>query len=482
MTKKELLAPARDMESLKQAVHNGADAVYLAGKKFSAREFAPNFTNEEIKEAIKYCHLYDVKIYVTVNIIIFENELKEVLDFIEFLYLNQVDAIIVQDIGLIRIVRKRFPDLEIHASTQINTHNLSQIKVLEKLGVKRVILARELSLNEIKKLKTNMELEVFIHGALCICYSGQCLFSSLLMNRSGNRGSCAQLCRMPYTLLKDDEKVSTKGKYLLSPKELNTAYYMVELMNSNITSFKIEGRMKSPEYVGCTTKLYREAMDNYLNYHTPAISRKSYDNVEMMFNRDFTSGHLFSVGSSKYMNITSPNHQGKRIGEVLSLNEDKIKILLESELNQGDGIRFASEDKGLIVNYLYDKNNLLVNHLNADNIAYIDNKIGLKSKGIVLKTIDKKLVDSLKKYPLKRIGVKIIVQAFLNNPLKITLSDGVNMVSATGSKVIKAINQPTSKEIIKSKLESLGNTPFIAQEFEFELDENIFINMSELKI
>ncbi len=481
MKTKELLAPAGDMESLRQAIHNGADAVYLAGKKFGAREYAPNFTKKELPEAIKYCHLYDVKIYVTVNTIIYEKELPEALEFIEFLYLNQVDAIIVQDLGLIKIVRKKYPNLEIHASTQLNTHNLSQIKVLEKLGVKRVVLARELSLSEIKKLKTKMEIEVFIHGALCVCYSGQCLFSSLLMNRSGNRGSCAQLCRLSYKLLQDNEEVSTSGKYLLSPKELNTAIYFEELLNSNITSFKIEGRMKSPEYVGCVTKLYREIMDNILKYHVPSFHSQNYEDVERMFNRDFTSGHLFNVGSNKYMNITSSNHQGKRLGSVIQVTKDKIKILLEDELNQEDGIRFQNEDKGFIVNYLYDKDQKLVNHVDSDKIAYVDNKIALKSKGIVLKTIDKKLINRLKDYPLKKIAVDFKIKAHLNDLLTITITDGINIITKEGSIVNKAINQPTTEDIIIKKLGSLGNTPFEASNYDIDIDSNIFINMSELK-
>jgi len=190
--KKELLSPAGDFETLKQAIHNGCDAVYLGGKRFGARKFASNFDDDEMIRAIKYCHLYGVKIYVTVNTVIFESEVDDCLEYITFLHKNGVDAVIMQDMGMITLVRQVLPNLEIHVSTQAHTHNIEQIKLLEKLGVSRVVVAREMSLDEINKLDTNLEIEAFIHGALCVSYSGQCLFSSLIGGRSGNRGKCAR--------------------------------------------------------------------------------------------------------------------------------------------------------------------------------------------------------------------------------------------------------------------------------------------------
>ena len=237
--KKELLSPAGDFNTLMQVIHNGCDAVYLGGKKFGARKFASNFDNEEMIKAIRYCHLYGVKIYVTVNTIIYESEIDEVIDYIRFLHQNKVDAVIMQDIGLITLVRSKFPNLEIHSSTQLHTHNINQIRLLEELGIKRVVVAREMSIDEINNLDTKLEIEAFIHGALCVCYSGQCLFSSLLLNRSGNRGECAGICRLPFSLYENDKKVETAGNYLLSPRELNTLEQVKELMESKITSFKI---------------------------------------------------------------------------------------------------------------------------------------------------------------------------------------------------------------------------------------------------
>ena len=212
---KELLVPVGNMESLHAAVYNGCDAVYLGGKRFGARAYATNFDDEEMIKAINFCHLYGVKIYVTVNTLIYESEFSDVLDYVKFLYKASVDAVIMQDIGLIAAVRREIPDLEIHASTQVHSTNGDTLKFLEALGVKRVVLAREMGIDEINNLNTSLEIEAFIHGALCISYSGQCLFSSMLMKRSGNRGSCAQICRLPFKLMKDDEELETKGDYLL---------------------------------------------------------------------------------------------------------------------------------------------------------------------------------------------------------------------------------------------------------------------------
>ena len=244
--KKELLSPVGNRESLYQAIHNGCDAVYLGGKKFGARMFADNFAPEDLQQAIRYCHLYGVKIYITVNTIIFDSEIEDFLGYIEFLYVNGVDAVIMQDIGMISLVHKKFPLLEIHASTQTHNHNSEGIKLLKDLGVKRVVLARELSLDEIKNIDVDIEKEVFIHGALCVCYSGCCLFSAMNTNRSGNRGECIASCRLPYELYKNDEKIKTDGNYLLSMKELNTSKYLKDILDSDIISLKIEGRMKSP--------------------------------------------------------------------------------------------------------------------------------------------------------------------------------------------------------------------------------------------
>lgn len=471
--KKELLAPAGDFASLQAAINNGADAIYLAGKNYGARKYASNFTNEELIKAIDYAHIYGAKVYVTVNTIIKENELIDCLKYINFLYNNNVDAIIVQDIGLIKLVRENIPNLEIHASTQSHNHNSKGLKLLENLGVKRAVLARELSLEEINKLDTNMELEVFIHGALCICYSGECLFSSFLLNRSGNRGECAGLCRMPYNLLKEN-KVITKNKYLLSPKELNTTNYFEELKDSKIYSFKIEGRMKSPEYVGYVTHLYRKLLDNS-NYK---LSKEEIFNLESLYNRGFTKGYLFNNTNEEFISLNSSNHLGVHIGEVIDLNKNKIKIKLTHELNQEDAIRLP-DGSGLYINFLYDSNMKLINKAKANDIVYIDNKTNLKIKGPVNLTINKLLIENIRKIPAKKIKVNCEVSMSLNN-LYISLTDSKYTVVYHGQEGEIAENSPLSKERIIKVMSRLNETPFILNNIKVDINANIFIPISKL--
>ena len=262
----ELLAPAGSMDSLKAAVMAGCDAVYLGGHNFGARAFSKNFSNDEIIEAVNYCHLYGVKVYVTVNTLIYEKEVESFLEYVEFLHKNNVDALIIQDFGMFDLVRKTYPNMEIHASTQMHIHNLDGVQLMEKLGMHRVVLARETSIDEIKRIKNNskVELEVFIHGALCISYSGQCLMSSLIGGRSGNRGACAGSCRLKYDVIDESGKKLNTLEYPLSTKDLNSLEYVGELINAGVSSLKIEGRMKSPEYVYMVVSLYRKAIDFFV--------------------------------------------------------------------------------------------------------------------------------------------------------------------------------------------------------------------------
>lgn len=469
--KKELLSPAGDMESLLEAIHNGADAVYLAMKSFGARKFAKNFSKEEIIEAIKLCHLYGVRIYVTMNTLVKESEVEDFLEQVKYLHINGVDAIIMQDFGMISLVRKMYPNLEIHASTQVNNSSLDTIKMFYEMGVKRVVVSRELTLEEIKQINFPIEIETFIHGALCICYSGNCLMSSMIGTRSGNRGECAGSCRLKYAL-KDNDKTSPY-EYLLSTKELNTSTKFSSLLNSNITSFKIEGRMKSAEYVGFITKLYRNIIDNK-NINLKEETEK----LKVLFNRKFTEGNLFKTDD--LMNTKSPNHIGIEIGKVLEVTNKYIKIKLTKELNQEDGIRFNESNSGMIVNFLYDKNMKLTNSVKANDIAYIDNKVDLKRKDTIYKTIDKKLVDSLKKYDLKKIPVKYKVIAKCGSNLSIKISDGENEIIKEGSPVEKSKTSPITKERIEIQLKKLGNTPFITNDINIEMDNDIFISIGEI--
>lgn len=474
MIKHELLAPAGNMECLKQAIFSGADAVYVGCKKFGARKFAGNFTNDEIIEAIKLCHLYGVKIYATMNTLVKNDEVDSFLNQVEFLHKNGIDAILIQDFGMLCLVLEKYPNLEVHASTQANTSSKETAELFYKLGVKRVVFSREMSLEEINSIDVPIEKEVFVHGALCICYSGCCLMSSQIGHRSGNLGECAGSCRLPYTL-KHNGKILANNKYLLSTKELNTSTNFKELLESNILCFKIEGRMKSPEYVGFITRFYRNLIDNYEQTNI----KEANSELKTIFNRGFTTGHLFNCTEEELMNTKSPNHIGLQIGKVIEVTKDKIKIKLDKPLNQQDGIRFLNSNKGLIVNYLYNKNKKLVN--TATDICYIDNKIGLTENDIVCKTIDYNLNKSLKELPSRKIPVTITVEAHISKNLSIELIDDQNnKISLQGNIVEKARTEAITQERIKQQVSKLGNTPFECQNVHLKCDEEIFISIKEL--
>ena len=472
MNKPELLCPAGNIDALRAAVNNGADAVYIGGTNFGARKFADNFSNKDMIEAINYAHLFGVKVYVTVNTIIYEDEVLDFMNYIKFLYLNGVDAVIMQDIGMIKLVREIIPDFEIHASTQTNNCNDEVLKLYKNLGVSRVVLARELSLDEINSLKTDIEKEVFIHGALCICYSGCCLFSSLNGGRSGNRGECAGPCRLPYTLVKNGKALKTKGSYLLSPKELNTASHFDKILDSNIQSLKVEGRMKSPAYVSFITKMYRELIDKHYTDCSPKDLKK-------LFNRKFTSGHLFENKNFDLMNIESPNHIGVPIGEVVKCDK-RIMIKLSDDLSQNDGIRFQNSAKGLIVNKLYNSKGLLINKASKGDIVFLDNRLSLKGPDVVLKTADYLLMEQLNNYPLRKIKVDFVVEAHLNKNIVITIDDGSNSILISGTKLESSINSPTTKDNIIKQLSKLGDTVFEVNKIDINLDDNLFISLREL--
>lgn len=479
MKRVELLSPAGNMECLIGAVQNGADAVYLGGKKFGARAFANNFDYEELIEAIKYCHLYGVKIYVTVNTICYENEIEEALDYIDFLYNNHVDALIMQDLGLISLVREKYPNLEVHASTQMHNHNDYGLSYLKSIGIKRAVLDREMSLENIKSLKTDIEKEVFIHGALCVSFSGCCLFSAMHGGRSGNRGECVGSCRLPYNLLENGEELDTDGRYIMSTKSLCTINNIDKLIDAGITSFKIEGRMKSKEYVSYITRLYREKIDSYYLSKKYNVSEEEIENIKKLYNRELTSGYLFNKYGDELMNIKSSNHIGVHLGSVIKVDKKKIYIKLDQDLNQEDGIRFDN-DKGMIVNKLYNEKDLLVNKVDKGKVAVIDNKIGLLKAKEVRKTLDIKLVEEINKPKERKVPVTLKCVAKLGQYLEISVSDGINNIKETGNIVEKANTSPMHYERIKTQIEKLGNTVFTAKDTEIEMDDNIFISIKEL--
>ena len=476
MKKVELLSPAGDLETLKVAVHCGADAIYISGKDYGARKFAKNFTIEEIEEATNYCHLYGVKLYITVNTLIEETDIEEVTNYVKKIHTIGVDALIMQDIGMISYLKQKFPNLEIHASTQ--THNCSKecIDYLETLNVSRVVLARELTLNEIKQIKTPLELEVFIHGALCVSYSGQCLISSYLYNRSGNKGECSQVCRFKFDLYQNNKKHNIPNNYLLSMKELCTGETIKNLLDIGISSLKIEGRMKSKYYVGFVTKFYRTIIDKYYNNEELTITKEEYNKLLTLYNREFTTGYL-----NEDRNIVNPktcNHQGIPTGEVLETKK-KIKLKLTENLNQGDGLRFPNQE-GMIVNFLYNEKGLLVNKIDKGSIAYIDNKINLKEKGKFYKTSDISLNKEIESLPKKKIPISFKVIAKKDKPLTITIEDNTNQITETSIIPEKSINKETTKEEIIEKLSKLGTTPFILEKIDINIDNDIFIPLTQI--
>ena len=478
MKKIELLCPVGNKEMLYSAIHNGADAVYLAGKEYGARKYSNNFSKEEIVEAIKYSHLYGVLVYITVNTLIYESEIKEFIEYINFLYINGVDALIMQDLGMIKLVKETIPDIVIHASTQAHNINEEGIKQLKELGVERVVLARELSLKEINNITVDIEKEVFVYGALCVCYSGQCLFSSLNGGRSGNRGECVGSCRLPYKLIKNNKYIDTLGQYLLSMRDLNTIDNLKSIIESNIDSIKIEGRMKSPQYVAYITKIYRTLIDKYYNNEEMTISKEELNNLKKLFNRKYTKGYLFN--DDKISNIKSPNHQGIILGRVIKIDKKYIWIKLNNDINMEDGIRFKNSNTGFIVNKLYNKNKLLVSNLKGNDICLLENKVTTKINDTELKTIDSKLMKDLNNYPQKKIKIDYDISLIKGQKFKILVSDGINTVEELGEIVEKAkTNEITKDNIIKS-LSKLGSTPFIANKITINKDNNIFINLKSL--
>ncbi len=342
----ELLSPAGDFECVKAAVQNGADAVYIGASSFSARASADNFSLEELKEVIDYAHIRNVKVHLALNTLIKNSEFPDALSIAEKAYEYGIDAIIVQDLGLAVTLISSFPKLPIHASTQMTIHNIRGVKALERMGIKRVVLARELSISEIEYICRNsdIEIETFVHGALCISYSGQCLLSSMIGGRSANRGKCAQACRLPYQLLQNN-KVVDKG-YLLSPRDLCGLDFLPALIEAGVKSFKIEGRLKSPEYVATVTRIYRKYIDLYFSSNPYEINEKDRKDLLQVFNRgNFSTGHLDKEPNLNLVFKEKQNNMGIYIGNVANYNDKKghVTLNLNDKIAIGDFVTFENE-------------------------------------------------------------------------------------------------------------------------------------------
>lgn len=478
MRKVELLAPAGDKDSLIAAIQNGADAIYLGGNVFNARAFAKNFSLDELKWAVNYAHLRDVKIYVTVNILYKDEEFDELIKYLDYLYDIQVDALIIQDLGLFYLVRNRYPDFEIHMSTQASVMNKYSAKYFKDNGATRVVLARENTIDEIKEIVdyTNVDLEVFVHGALCMGYSGQCLMSSMIGKRSGNKGQCAQPCRLEYKLKKDDEILKNNSVFLLSPKDLMVIDHIGELIDAGVTSFKIEGRMKRPEYVGAAVKAYRKAIDTHLNNNQIDLTEDK-DDMKQMFNRDYTTGYLFK---DKYISdgLFSGN-RGIIIGKVLSYNKNKRRVVikLQSDLKQEDSILFEDIDKGRPINKMF-KNDRLINKGMSGDVVEIEFDFKV-NKGNVRKIIDRDLIKKLSKTfdkEYKKVPIDIYFTANVNKhpSIKLKYKDTEVFIEAD-ILTDKALKTPLDKERIEKQLNKLGDTPFYVRKCIIDIDDDIIL-------
>lgn len=487
MNNVELLAPAGSIESFKAAIQNGADAVYLGGPSFGARAYAINFSLDDIVEMTKYAHIRDVKVFVTVNTIVFENELEAAKKYIDFLYTNDVDGIIVQDLGLISYTRSFYPDFSIVASTQMNIHNLEGAKFIESLGIKRVVLARETTIEQVKRIcdETKLEVEVFCQGALCVSYSGECLMSSFIGKRSGNRGRCAQPCRLNYQMIKDSEVLNEPAP-LLSTKDLFTLNNLDKIIEAGVTSIKIEGRMKSPEYVALTTALYRKVINRYYIDKSLSYSASDYQNLKTVYNRGFTKGYINNESDYDLVNTFRSNHQGVHIGKVIECKQGRIKISLDAPIYQNDGIRIidSKEDIGLILNKIYLKG-LLVNHGNPQDVIEIESDSYVAKGSEVVKTLDDKLMTSLQRTYDKefaKVPLKCIISGQIGEAITITMIDNHGYeVSLESEYIIEpALNAPTSKERIAEQVNKLGNTPYEISKMSIDIAANAMIPMSTI--
>jgi putative protease len=489
----ELLSPVGDLDCLKAAVQNGADCVYFGASNFSARAFASNFDDLEL--AINYAKIRGVKTNLTLNTLIKNDEFEDAYNLAKKAYELGIDAIIVQDLGLATRLIKDFPDLPIHASTQMSIHNLQGTLKLQNLGFKRVVLARELCANEIEYIcqNSNVEIECFIHGALCISYSGQCLFSSLVGGRSGNRGKCAQPCRLPYELVQNGNETIDKG-FLLSTKDLCGLDYIPFLINAGVTSFKIEGRMKTPEYVATVTRIYRKYIDLALSGNPYVIDEKDKKDLLQVFNRGLSSnGHLDKEPNKNLIYPIKPNNMGLPLGIIQKYNKTKghITLKLQEELCVGDCISTQKENGSYNVSELMVKNkNIKIGNIgNLVTIGRMKGNISVGDK--VYKISSKVLKDNAlnsfktenRKIPL---NIKLFIQnnknisAVVNSCSKYDLYKNLNFEYTSNIIPNTSINKPLDKDTIIKQFSKTNNSIYEFKKIEIILDDNLFLPISSL--
>lgn len=493
--KPELLAPAGSWEAMVAAIQNGADAIYMGGAKFNARRQASNFDNEVLRKAVEYAHLYGVRVYITLNTLIKEKEWEELKAFIPVLEEYRVDGVIVQDIGVAGYIAQNHPKLFLHASTQMTIHQLEGVQLLEEMGFDRVIFARELSLKELKFISdnTDMELETFVHGALCVSYSGQCLMSSMLGGRSGNRGMCAQPCRLAYTLNKDKDP-NAQQIYHLSTKDISTIDFLDEILAVGVSSFKLEGRMKRPEYVAVVTREYRKALDSILETGKFQDSKASKKELEQIFNRGgFSKGYYYGTDHSNLTASEKPNHWGTYLGTIAKVDRGMVWISLEEDLEIGDGIEFWSQNQG--------STNRENKGQAVNNILFKGKQVDLGIKGQLVGISSSIRPESgTKVYRTSKASQLRIAKESFQNPYGRTIPISANVTTkidgnpilvfrdtqglegkAVGEQAVqKAMKRALDKQTLWEQLGRLGDTAFELQTLEWDGDDNVFLPVSVL--
>lgn len=481
MNKSELLLPVGTKEMLAAAIHNGADAVYLGVPGWNARGRTEDFSLDDLEEMITYAHLRNVRVFFAMNVLVFERELESLTPYIEQLVHLKPDAFIIQDIGLARLIHSIAPDQEIHASTQMTISSSEAIEMVSSLGFKRVVLARELSLLQIQRIKesTSIELEVFIHGALCISYSGQCLTSESFGGRSANRGQCAQSCRLPYKLFVDGKEQKQQGyQYLFSPYDLCAIDQIKELIEIGVTSFKVEGRLKSPEYVAATAKAYRNQID------TGTITKEQKEALNILFSRGLSTGFLKGINHQTLVNGYFSNHHGEYLGTVIKADQSTVWIKSEVIPAPGDGILFedeknsngsrlynaTKESRGIV--RLEFANQFKATEIKINSRTYRNDSPNLEKE--LRKTFTDRQVE-------KRIPVQIKLNAHVGTPLTLEMGTSAEMrVKVEGTLVEKA-QKPTAPKIEK-ELKALSSTPYYAGTLSINVDADSFIQEKTIRV
>lgn len=488
----ELLSPAGDFECLKAAVQNGANCIYFGANLFSARAYANNFDDDELAKAIEYCKIRGVKTNLTLNILIKDNELESAFNVAKKAYESGIDAIIVQDLGLAKMLIKNFPDLPIHASTQMSVHNLQGVLELQELGFSRVVLSRELSIEEIEYIceNSNIEIECFIHGALCISYSGQCLFSSMIGGRSGNRGKCAQSCRLPYELIENEKTTLDKG-YLLSPRDLCSLDYLPRLINCGVKSLKIEGRMKSPEYVATVTRIYRKYINLAKSNKPYKINEQDRKDLMQVFNRgNFSSGHLNPHANKNLIFSEKPNNMGLFLGHVAKYNPSKglITLNLNEPIEIGDTIALEKETGTYTISELMTKNTNIKTANPNDFVTIGRMKGNIKVGDKIYKMSSKQLTTLAyssfeNDIQTKKIPLNCEIKIVKNSPISIHVSSAcdleiyrkLDIYCEIDAIPTDSIKHPLEKEKVISQITKTNNTPYYFKNIKIKLDENTFL-------